>query len=164
MDEENAEDQRYLQLAVIRQHELWWHDFYYFVDQVEKRGSRAWIWSDYLWKNSEIFFKKMPKSVVQSNWYYGESFDEKELAVKGYLDLEANGYDQIPTGGFYKKNGEGEKNIEKTVQFCRKNIADSRLMGFIQTFWAPTTEENRNGILKAIDLIGNAKKEAERRK
>ena len=33
-----------------------------------------------------------------------------------------------------------------------------RLLGFIQTFWAPTTEENREGILKAIELMGNAKK------
>lgn len=27
MDEENAEDQRYLDLVVIRQNDLWWHDF-----------------------------------------------------------------------------------------------------------------------------------------
>lgn len=158
MDEENAEDQRYLNHVVIRQHDLWWHDFYFFVEQVEKRGCRPWIWSDYLWKHSEEFFKKMPKSVVQSNWYYGESFDEKLTPVKAYIDLEAYGYDQIPTGGFYKKNGEGEKSIYNTVQFCDTHIADPRLLGFLQTFWAPTTEENRESILKAIELTGNAKK------
>jgi hypothetical protein len=54
-------------------------------------------------------FKKMPKSVIQSNWYYEESFDEKLTPVKAFLDLEANGYDQIPCGGYYKKNGDGEK-------------------------------------------------------
>ena len=158
MDEENADDQRFLEHVVIRQHDLWWHDFYFFVDQVEKQGSRAWIWSDYLWKNAEVFFKKMPKSVVQSNWYYGEEFDEKLTAVKAYLDLEANGYEQIPTGGFYKKNGEGEKNIQNTVAYCKKHIADPRLLGFIQTYWAPTIELYREGILKAIELTGNAKK------
>lgn len=162
MDEENADDQKYLQLAVIRQHDLWWHDFYYLVDQVEKQGSRAWIWSDYAWKNNDVFFKKMPKSVIQSNWYYGEDFSESLVPVKTYLDLEAYGYDQIPTGGFYKKNDVGAKNMELTVKFCKKNIADARLLGFIQTYWAPTTEENRRGILKAIDLLGEAKKEYER--
>ncbi|MDP3441373.1 MAG: hypothetical protein Q8T08_00795 [Ignavibacteria bacterium] len=100
----------------------------------------------------------MPKSVVQSNWYYGESFDENLVPVKAYIDLEAYGYDQIPTGGFYKKNGEGEKNIYNTVQFCDEHIADPRLLGFLQTFWAPTTEDNRESILKAIELTGNAKK------
>ena len=158
MDEENADDQKYLNLAIIRQHDLWWHDFYFFIDQVEKRGCRSWIWSDYLWKNSAVFFKKMPKSVVQSNWYYGENFDDKLVPVKAYLDLESYGYEQIPTGGYYKKHGEGEKNILNTVQFCKQHIADPRLLGFIQTFWAPTTEENREGILKAIELTGNAKK------
>lgn len=158
MDEENAEDQRYLDLVVIRQNGLWWHDFNFLVGEVEKNGSRSWIWSDYMWHHPDDFFKKMPKSVVQSNWYYGESFDEKLIPVKAYMDLESYGYEQIPTGGFYKKNGEGEKNILETVKFCDSNIADARLLGFLQTFWAPTTEDNRQGILKAIELLGDAKK------
>lgn len=158
MDEENAEDQKYLDYIVVRQHDLWWHDFYFFVQQVEKSGSRSWIWSDYMWHHPEDFFKKMPKSVLQSNWYYGESFDDKLTPVKAYLDLEFYGYDQIPTGGFYKKNGEGEKNILDTVKFCDSKIGQARLLGFLQTFWAPTTEDNRAGILKAISLLGDAKK------
>lgn len=158
MDEENAEDQKYLDYIVVRQHDLWWHDFYFFVQQVEKSGSRSWIWSDYMWHHPEDFFKKMPKSVLQSNWYYGESFDDKLTPVKAYLDLESYGYDQIPTGGFYKKNGEGEKNILDTVKFCDSKIGQARLLGFLQTFWAPTTEDNRAGILKAISLLGDAKK------
>jgi hypothetical protein len=158
MDEENAEDQRYLDLVVIRQNGLWWHDLNFFVNEVEKNGSRSWIWSDYLWHHPEDFFKNMPKSVLQSNWYYGESFDEQLTPVKAYHDLDSYGYDQIPTGGFYKKNGEGEKNILETVKFCKDHVADSRLLGFLQTFWAPTTEDNRKGILKAIELLGDARK------
>jgi hypothetical protein len=158
MDEENAEDQRYLDLVVIRQNGLWWHDLNFFVHEVERNGSRSWIWSDYLWHHPEDFFKNMPKSVLQSNWYYGESFEEQLTPVKAYQDLESYGYDQIPTGGFYKKNGEGEKNILETVKFCKDHVADSRLLGFLQTFWAPTTEDNRKGILKAIELLGDARK------
>jgi hypothetical protein len=158
MDEENAEDQRYLDLVVIRQNGLWWHDLNFFVHEVERNGSRSWIWSDYLWHHPEDFFKNMPKSVLQSNWYYGESFAEQLTPVKAYQDLESYGYDQIPTGGFYKKNGEGEKNILETVKFCKDHVADSRLLGFLQTFWAPTTEDNRKGILKAIELLGDARK------
>jgi hypothetical protein len=157
MDEENAEDQRYLEYVVIRQHDLWWHDFNFLVEQVEKHGSRAWIWSDYMWKHSDDFFKKMPKSVLQSNWYYGESFDEKLTPVKAYTDLESYNYDQVPTGGFYKKNDEGEQSMLNTVKFCDGKISDPHLYGFLQTFWAPTTEDNRHSILKAIALIGEAK-------
>ncbi|MCW3092919.1 MAG: Tat pathway signal sequence protein [Ferruginibacter sp.] len=158
MDEENAEDQKWLNHVVIRQHDLWWHDFYFFVEQVERSGCRSWIWSDYLWKHPEEFFNKMPKSVIQSNWYYEESFDEKLVPVKAYMDLESKGYDQIPTGGYYKKSGEGAKNMGNTVEFSNTHIADPRLLGFLQTFWAPTTEENRGSILKAIGLLGESKK------
>lgn len=155
MDEENAEDQRYLNLVVIRQNDLWWHDFNFLVNEVEKNGSRSWIWSDYLWRNSEVFFKKMPKSVVQSNWYYDDNFDENLTPVKAYLDLEKYKYDQIPTGAFYKGN---TKSLYNTVAFCKKSITDARLYGFLQTFWAPTTEDNRTNILKAIALAGEAKR------
>ncbi len=44
---------------------------------------------------------------------------------------------QIPTGGFYKKNNEGEKSILETVKFCDEHIAGARLPGFLQTVWAP---------------------------
>jgi len=155
MDEENLEDQKYLNHVVIRQNELWWHDFYFLVDQVEKQGARTWVWSDYLWHNPELFFKKMPKSVIQSNWYYGEDFDIDKTPVKAYIDLEKYGYDQIPTGSFHSGN---DYSILNTVKFCTENIAEPRLLGFLQTFWAPTIEANRASIIKAIELTGNAKK------
>jgi hypothetical protein len=45
-----------------------------------------------------------------------------------------------------------------TVKFCEANITDARLLGFLQTFWAPTTEDNRKNIFKAIELLGEAKR------
>lgn len=155
MDEENAEDQRYLNYVVVRQNDLWWHDFYYLVEQVERCGSRAWIWSDYMWHFPELFFKKMPKSVVQSNWYYEKEFDTTKTPVKAYLDLEKYGYDQIPTASFHAGN---DYSILNTVKFCKQNIAPPRLMGFIQTYWAPTVETYRDTIIKAIELTGAARK------
>jgi hypothetical protein len=51
----------------------------------------------------------------------------------------------------------GKKNIGNLVQFCDTHIASPRLHGFLQTFWAPTTEDNREGILKAVELLGESK-------
>lgn len=155
MDEESADNQSYYKYIVVRQDDLWWKDFYFLVNEVEKQNCRAWIWPDYmLWHHPDQFFAKMPKSVVQSNWYYGETVDEKQKAVKAYLDLEAHGYDQVPTGSFHSDN---ENNIFNTVQFCEKKLSPTRLLGFLQTIWKPTIEENRNRILKGIELIGTAK-------
>lgn len=158
MDEEGAVHQAYYNYLVIRQNDLWWHDFNFLVREVEKSGAQAWIWSDYmLWNYLDQFIAKMPKSVIQSNWYYGENFDpdEPHKSVKAYLDLEKYGYDQIPTGSYHAEN---EKSIENTVKFCTEHISDSHLVGFLQTFWKPTIEEYRERIIKGIRLAGEARK------
>ncbi|MGQ9630483.1 MAG: Tat pathway signal protein [bacterium] len=152
MDEETAHHQRYYDYVVIRQYELWWHDFYFYVDQVERGGARPWIWSDYVWTHPDDFFKKMPKSVVQSNWYYGEVFSKRIGDVKAYLDLEAHGYDQIPTGS----NWLNPENFGRTVSYCGKHIAPERLLGFLQTSWKPTLEACRQQHIQAIELAGRA--------
>ena len=162
MDEETASHQRYQKHVVVRQNDLWWNDFLFLVREVEDQGARAWIWPDYmLWNKPEQFFERMPKSVVQSNWYYGEDFDliredgKSNLPVKSYLDLNAHGYDQIPTGSFHADN---DKSMGNTVRFCKKHIDDRYLLGFLQTCWKPTIEEYREQILKGIELAGDARK------
>lgn len=156
MDEENARHQRYYKHIVVRKNDVWWNDFLFLVEEVEKRGSRAWIWPDYmLWNEPEQFFKYMPKSVIQGNWYYRDNFDPKNKQIKAYLDLEKHGFNQIPTGSYHDYN---TKSIGSTVSFAKENIDDSRLLGFLQTFWRPTIEENRDRIIGGIELLGKAKR------
>lgn len=152
MDEETAGHQRYADYAVIRQGKLWWHDFLFLVKQVERGGSRAWIWSDYVWHHPEEFYRRMPKSVLQSNWYYGAEFRKGINYVKAYLDLEAHGYDQVPTGSSWSDLD----NFPKTVQYCRRNIARERLLGFMQTPWVPTIRSVRRKHLEAIEAVEKA--------
>ncbi len=156
MDEESNGNQHYYKYVVVRKNEVWWGDFYFLVSEVEKNGSRAWIWPDYiLWSEPEEFLKKMPKSVVQSNWYYGEKLNPKDHYVKEYIDLNKNGYDQIPTGSYHDYN---TGSIGSTVEFGKKYLDDSKLLGFLQTFWRPTIEENRDRIIGGIKLLGKAKR------
>jgi len=160
-DEETAQHQAYNRYLVIRQNECWWKDFNFFVEEVLRNGSRPWIWSDYLWHHNELFMKNMPRSVLQSNWYYGEDFEKNLTEVKAYIDLENAAYDQIPAGGYLGSGSfaiNNENSFMNTVQFCEKNISDARLLGFLQTFWKPTLEENRDRIIKGIELAGSAKK------
>lgn len=154
MDEETHKHQSHFDYVVVRQKELWWGDLYFYFAEAMTRGVRPWVWSDYVWHDPDTFFKMMPKSAVQSNWYYGEKFDKSETYVKAYLDLEKEGYDQIPTGSNDQNN---PKSIGNTVEFCSRQIADNRLLGFMQTFWMPTTSKYRDPILQAIDLTGEAR-------
>ena len=158
MDEETASHQRRFAYAVMRQHELWWHDLFLLVSAVENSGVRAWIWSDYVWHHPDLFYQQMPKSVLQSNWYYGSKFgdfqnDEKsKTRVQAYLDLEAHGYDQVPTGSNY----ENDTNMEATVDFCSAHIAPERLKGFLMAPWHPTLATSREHHLGAIEQLAGS--------
>ena len=153
MDEETARHQRHYGYVVIRQHDLWWHDLHFYVNQVARGGARAWIWSDYVWHHPEAFFAKMPRSVLQSNWYYGAEFGPEMDRVKAYDDLEAHGYDQIPTGS----NWRAPESFSRTVGYCAEHVAPERLKGFLQTVWRPTLEDCRHRHEEAIDLMGQVK-------
>ena len=154
MDEENWQNQKHYSLSVIRQYDLWWHDFLYMVEQVEKGGARAWIWSDYVWEHPDMFFERMPKSVLQSNWYYGHEFNNEITGSRTYIDLEKHGFDQVPAGS----NWSDPYNFEKTVHFCSEHVAPERLKGFLQTVWKPTVERRRHRHLEAADEVGIARR------
>ncbi len=158
MDEELASYQTRQDYVSVRQNELWWGDLYFYIGEVEKNGIRPWVWSDYAWHKPEVFFKKMPKSVLQSNWYYGNVFDLKKMEepykpyVKLYNDLEAHGYDQVPTGS----NHSNPENFELTVDYCKKAIDPSRLAGFMTAPWRPALEACIDRHREAIAQVSRA--------
>jgi hypothetical protein len=63
----------------MRSGSQWWKDMLYCVDQVERNGARAMLWSDSICAGREEFFKRMPKSVMQIPWYYGKNFSDEML-------------------------------------------------------------------------------------
>ena len=140
MDEETARNQVNLNHCTVRQYDLWWHDFYYLVECVERNNARPWVWADYGWHNEELFFEKMPKEVLQQNWYYRKSFDVDTMDEAGrtYLTfcdkLSAKGYDQVPTGSVWSC----EENFEGLVRYCKERIDDEHLLGFMQSAWERT--------------------------
>ena len=149
-DEETAAHQSQYSYVVVRQGELWWHDFLFFVKQVENLGVRPWIWSDYYWNHSEEFLKRMPKSILQSNWYYGSDFElGQQIELKTYLDLDRAGFDQIPTGS----NWSNDLNFKGTVEFCNKHLASERLKGFMMAPWFFTLKEWQEKNLQAIAQV-----------
>lgn len=158
MDEESAPAQRFQNYAVLRQYDLWWHDLYYFVDCVEKNGARAWIWSDYIWKHTDEFLAKMPKSVMQSNWYYESEFEDadekKAKRLKCFDILDAHGYDQVPTGSIFTD----EDNFLKLARYSKEHISEQGLKGLMQTAWERIDEAWMHRHRLAERTIADAKK------
>ena len=137
MDEEGIECQTKYSMAVIRQGDLWWHDFNFICDCVREAGCRPWIWADYIWDHEEIFLERMPKDVLLSNWYYGdfpEDYSASNRCIRAYQLLAEHGFDQIPTGSNWGMDG----NLQKTAEFSRRHFNDEHLLGFLQTIWKST--------------------------
>ena len=159
-DEETAGHQRKYAYSIVRQGELWWNDFLFFVKTVEATGSRPWIWSDFYWHHPKDFMARMPKSVLQSNWYYSSEFDLEALKAKGkekyipyvkaYEDLDKAGFDQVPTGS----NWSYDTNFAGTVKHCRKVCSPERLKGFMMAPWFFTLPGWEKKNLEAIDQVG----------
>lgn len=157
MDEENYANQRYFDYAVIRQHDLWWHDLNYIVDCIEKNGARAWMFSDYARERADEYVAKSRKSVVQCSWNYfteleGDLDEYHACRVLPFLKLEEAGFDQLPAGS----NEYFADNLPALAVFCKKKIAPERLLGFIQTTWASVTPEWRDQLFSAADDVARA--------
>jgi len=158
MDEETEGHQRHYAQTVIRQHELWYHDLRFYAEAVEAGGARAWMWSDRIWDHEEEYLANVPRSILQSNWYYEErfSFTEEQRSepdaryVRAYEVLEHGGYDQVPTGA----NWSNDTNFAGTVEHCSRVVDPSRLAGFLTAPWYPTLTADCDRLLAAVDHVG----------
>ena len=162
LDEEYPANQRNNEMIVVRGEELRWHDYYFLFERCEKNGARPWVWSDYYWIYPEIFAKRMPKEVLQSNWFYfnmlpdGKNCDPKgwETAFNAFAALEELGYDQIPTGSTWAN----ETADMQVVAHGKNVIAPERLKGFLTASWARITMDNIWQIKNDAFRLGEAKR------
>lgn len=158
-DEETAGHQSKHRYVVCRQGDLWWHDFLWFVKVTETTGARPWIWSDYIWNHRDEFLKRMPKSVLQSNWYYGRTFDSSKMGdrakyVDAYEWLDKAGFEQIPTGS----NFSCDTNFADTVKFCDSRCDRTRIKGYLMAPWTRTFRIHHDKSFAAITQLEAARK------
>ena len=154
-DEENAWHQRTYPMTVIRQGELWWHDLLFMTKETEKHDVRPWIWSDKCWgKSWEEYERRMPRSVLQSNWYYYREFADpfphnRGKCVHAYDLLDKAGFDQVPTCS----NWDNDVNTGLTVKYCREHVSAERLKGFLTAPWKFTLPDMEDRIIRGIDQL-----------
>jgi len=140
MDEENVGNQRFRECVHIRQGNLLWHDMYFYFKEAEKYGVRPWIWSDYCWAHPEEFLQKMPKSVLQSNWYYGLFDDNPRVSIDTYALLDQHGYEQIPCCSCWDRAG--GHNVKQTLAHGKKVLTSDLVRGYMVAPWWATNADN----------------------
>ena len=168
-DEETFGHQKKMNFAIVRQGELWWRDFLWFVKTVEKNGMRAWSWSDYGWYHPD-FVDRCPKSVLQSNGYYDEyleGFDLDSPKLKEcrawlelYVRFDKAGFDQIPCGSNWNSKIRKERgpavndSMIDLIAFCRKHLSAEHLKGFLMAPWVPcNTADDLKIIREGFDIF-----------
>ncbi len=157
-DEETYGHQQDYGIAIIRHEHMWFHDLYFLCDECEKYGARPWVWSDYFWDHPEAFEKKMPKSVLQSNWYYArfnrEPSERELLRISTYDRLDQLGYEQVPTGSTWGSN----TNLHQTVGYCKDRLNPDRLLCFMDAQWFHTKPGNYYALLSGAERLYEARK------
>lgn len=144
MDEENWSGKAKLrEIYITRSEYLWWHDMNFYFAQAEKYGAQPWVWSDDYWLYSEAFLKNMPKSVIQSNWFYGrfrvyEAGDKKNKRISTYEELDAEGYTQIPCMSTCRGYDGAEVNCFQTLTHAKLKMTDELTAGFMMAPWRHT--------------------------
>lgn len=160
LDEETAKHQRNLSYCCVRQGDLWWHDAYFLFDVCEKQGSRPWMWADYCWDHMDEFIQKMPKSVLQSNWYYHRIQKNADgtldtIHSDAYRQLDLAGFDQVPTSSCWAV----WYNTQETMDFGKELLDPQRLKGYMTAPWYNTLPEHYYNLLNDAFRFGLAKKQ-----
>ena len=136
-----------------RRPNMYWHDLYFLLGQVEKAGARPWAFFDE--RNpggAEGIYRKLPKSVVLTAWNYGREsrFDRNEYKIKAFHEMSDLGFDQIPCGS----NISVTENFSELVDYCFEHVDPDHLLGFMMAPWQPTLESCRRQHIEAIELVG----------
>ena len=131
------------QYIVVRRGELWWRDFLRCVSTVREAGSRAWCFSDKIWKEPKAFEANMPRDVVMCPWAIGDYTAEPDSSSRHITclpELAKMGFDMIPMFSTYTTRNEGieDKSPAKTMATCEKFIPKKQLKGYIFGPWTLT--------------------------
>ena len=91
MDEENLEMQKNYPLVIIRKEELWWRDFFHYLDCAERHGTQGMLFSCYASRSyPDRFYARMPKSVIQNIGLYGHGHDVNAIRADIEKRLKTN--------------------------------------------------------------------------
>ena len=166
MDEERqamANDRR--EMHIVRGDYLLWHDMFFYFREAEKYGATPWVWSDLYWRSGESFIENMPKSAIQSNWFYQRfrGYPEGDIAnkrISTYEELDKLGYKQIPCTSTCRGFDGGELNCFQTIRHAEEKMTDELTLGFMMAPWRNTVPLEEFYLKDAALRLADARRRA----
>ena len=164
LDEEVPQFQAEEPVVTLRGLEKWWQDLKFYQGEVERHGSRMWMWSDYFRHHDgdeaiRDFCKHMSKAVLQCPWWYQwinrPAFDaEKRVEVRNYRRLSDLGYEFTLCGSNCYAC---DTNFEDTVAYCRDHLNAGNCKGFLFAPWLEMHPGLRNRWEEGADQVARAR-------
>ena len=166
LDEEYIPDHRKC-LTVIRSSDLWYHDLYFYMQCLEKHGSRPWVWADPSRRNLDEYVKRMPHDCIQSEACYervprrDENGNLPNMAgLHSIIALAKHGYDQVPCVSTWACHQNAAQILEF---FDSEGITDEHLLGLLDASWQPTDEISLYTLLNDAHRMRYAREMFERK-
>lgn len=178
MDEESFGHQWKYDFIVLRQRELWWHDFNFLAGECERNGMRCWTWCSVGYDDLEGFVRRLPKGVLPTTGLYDEELEGFDMAklrpkmlnykcLKQMLLLDEAGFEQVPCVSNWlsptQQKAGMKENAHATagvVKFCREHLKPELVRGFLAAPWSQcVTDAQYRYNCRGWDLLADALKE-----
>jgi hypothetical protein len=163
MDEEDAEMQGAQGFICVRQMELYWHDIYKLFDYVETTGCTPWVWTSprLSEKDLAVYLQRMPKSVLQSNYWYNrfKKLHDGKYTMPHcnlYRTLDELGYQQILCSSCVEGYS---MSYYETMEMAKNELNDNNILGFMTAPWRNCHFGDRYALMDDAFRFGLAKKE-----
>ena len=171
-DEEVPVVMKNRQHAIMRHGELWWNDLYYTVNQVERNGARAMMWSDRICCGKDEYLKRMSRGVLQVPWYYGDKFPEQRRKWRPELEKKLDTWEhqhnlaasifELDQAGFdillCTSNWSHIGGADAMLGFCKENVNPDHLKGYLMAPWARTIKEEHPKVVEGIKVFAAARR------
>lgn len=160
-NDENSEYQKYYPVKIVRTWGQKTDDAIRLFNICLEQGVRPWIWADFKtveeFGGEERFCKYIPKEVLVSNRTKAlvVHIDGEEDApqTKQYRKLAEWGYEQVATC----RRWNWYLNEKMTMRYCKEQVPEGSVIGFMTAPWLPVRPEHYEGILFTVDMLYNAK-------
>lgn len=159
LEEEDYEAQEKNYIAVVRTPPKKTEDALFLFDICLSKGVRPWIWADFQsYGGVKIFAERIPKDAMVSTWAYGMirdgySMEQYGEDVRMMKQVEELGYELIPACSTWSWH----LNAKDTMLFCKKQISESCLAGFMMAPWMLTIEKKYYAHLNAAYTFYHAR-------
>ena len=150
LDDEGHHAQVRYDYVCFRQHDLYWHDYKFFLNCIREKGVRPWVAMDPYLVDEEKFLELTDKDVVISPLYEGYFYSkstpitpnpatENGKRLESFEKLQNLGYEIIPT--FIQKNTRIA--VSQIIRYVNNVIASDKIKAMLITPELNTTHSKK---------------------